>query len=252
MDITNNNFSAFSEQRYAGKVNFNTAAKSDFITNEAFKSLRSNILFCGKDIKTILVTSTHENEGKSTIATELSKSLSDIDKRTLLIDADMRKSVILRHNLKSQGISGLSELLSGQAELHEVLFETQIPHFNVIFSGRFPPNPVELLNSDAFKELIEFASANYDYIVVDTPPLAPVIDASVISTYCDGAVLVIANGKTRINEAHAAIEQLKKSNSKILGAVLNQTDSKGKFTGGYYKKSSYYYAESSNSSKRKK
>ena len=242
MEITNN-ISDINVPKFAGKVNFNTAAKNDFITNEAFKTLRSNILFCSKEIKTILITSTHENEGKSTIATELSKSLSDINKKTLLIDADMRKSVILRRNLKTQSILGLSEYLSGQAELNEVLYETQIPHFNVIFSGRFPPNPVELLSSDTFIQLLKYTATNYDYVVIDTPPLAPVIDASVISSYCDGAVLVISKDKTKINEAHAAKEQLQKSGCKILGAVLNETDSKNKHSGGYYKKKSYYYAD---------
>lgn len=250
MDITNNNYIDFSDLHFAGRVNFNTSAKSDFVTNEAFKTLRSNILFCSKDIKTIVVTSTYENEGKSTIATELSKSLSDIDKKTLLIDADMRKSVILRKNLKSQGILGLSEYLSGQADLSEILYETQIPYFNVIFSGRFPPNPVELLSSSAFGELLEFANKQYDYIVIDSPPLAPVIDASVISSYCDGAVLVISKDKVRINEALAAKEQLKKSGCKILGAVLNETSPKGKYSGGYYKKNAYYYEEKKNKKKR--
>ena len=139
----------------AGRVNFNTSVAKDFPTNEAYKTLRTNLLFCGSSIKTILVTSSHENEGKSTISTELSKSMAEIGKRTLLIDADMRKSVILKRNLKSQNILGLSELLSGQATFNKVLFNTQDPNFDVIFSGRFPPNPVELLSSDTFKELIE-------------------------------------------------------------------------------------------------
>lgn len=240
--MENKDFLEFTEPRFAGRVNFNTSAKGDFVTNEAFKTLRSNILFCSKEVKTILVTSTYENEGKSTIATELSKSLSDINKKTLLIDADMRKSVILRRNLKSQGILGLSEYLSGQADLNEVLYETQIPHFNVIFSGRFPPNPVELLSADEFSNLLKYANENYDYVVIDSPPLAPVIDASVISSYCDGAILVISQGTVKISEANAAKEQLRKSGCKILGAVLNETKPKGKY-GGYYRKKSYYYEE---------
>lgn len=251
MDITNNNLFDNTEPRYAGKVNFNTSAKNDFVTNEAFKTLRSNILFCSKDVKTILITSTHENEGKSTISTELSKSLSDINKKTLLIDADMRKSVILRRNLKTQNIMGLSEYLSGQASLNEVLFETQIPNFNVIFSGHFPPNPVELLSSETFSELLKTAAQNYDYIIIDTPPLTPVIDASVISSYCDGAVLVISNDKVRINEAIAVKAQLEKSGCKILGAILNESDLKHKYKSGYHKKSSYYYAESATTKKKK-
>ena len=84
----------------AGRVNFNTTVTKDFPTNEAYKMLRTNILFCGKAVKTIVITSSHENEGKSTISTEISKSLAEIEKKTLLIDADMRKSVILKKNLK--------------------------------------------------------------------------------------------------------------------------------------------------------
>ena len=252
MDIGNLNTNLFDSSglNTAGKVNFNTTAKSDFVTNEAFKTLRSNLLFCSKGIKTILITSTQENEGKSTIATELSKNLADINKKTLLIDADMRKSVILRRNLKTQNIMGLSELLSGQATLQQVLYETQIPDFNVIFSGRFPPNPVELLSSEIFADLLKSFRSIYDYIIIDTPPLLPVIDASVISVNCDGAILVISKDKVRIGEAVAVKEQLEKSGCKILGAVLNEVDSKHRYKSGYYKKSSYYYAEPSNPKKR--
>ncbi len=252
MDIINDNLFNDNKPIFAGKVNFNTSAKNDFVTNEAFKTLRSNLLFCSKETKTILVTSTLENEGKSTIATELAKSLSDINKKTLLIDADMRKSVILRRNLKTQGIMGLSEYLSGQADLNDVLYETQAPNFNVIFSGRFPPNPVELLSCEAFVELIKYVSKNYDYIIIDTPPLAPVIDASVISSYCDGALLVVSRGKSRINEIATAKTQLQKSGCKIIGAVLNETNPKSKYSGIYSNKKSYYYAENSTKNKYKR
>ena len=246
MDIINTDCLNNSDFESAGKVNFNTSAKNDFVTNEAFKTLRSNILFCSKDVKVILITSTYENEGKSTIATELSKSLSDINKKTLLIDADMRKSVILPKNLKTQNILGLSELLSGQATLSDVLYETQIPNFNVIFSGRFPPNPVELLSTDYFKQLLNQFREVYDFIIIDSPPLAPVIDASVISVQCDGVVFVISADRVRINEATAVKNQIEKSGCKILGAVLNEVDAKHKAKSSYYKKN-YYYAESSKS-----
>ncbi len=236
-----NNLSNKLELQYAGKVNFNTFAKNDFVTNEAFKTLRSNILFCSKGVKTILITSVYENEGKSTIATELSKSLADINKKTLLIDADMRKSVILHHNIKSKNILGLSEYLSGQAYLNEVMYETQIPNFDVIFSGRFPPNPVELLTSNTFEDMLNAFSEIYDYIIIDTPPLAPVIDASVISAGCDGAVLVISNEKVRVSDAVSVKEQLEKSGCKILGAVLNEADPKHKYK-SIYRNKKYNYS----------
>lgn len=252
MDIEKLNSEQQNNFGSAGRVNFNPAAlKNDFVTVEAFKTLRSNLLFCGSDIKTIVVTSTFENEGKSTVSAELSKSLAEIGKKTLMIDADMRKSVVLRRNLKAQNIMGLSELLSNQATVEEVLYHTQLPEFDVIFSGHFPPNPVELLSSKRFTQILECFKTVYDFIIIDTPPLAPVIDAAVISANCDGAILVISPGKAKIQETLAVKEQLLKSGCKILGAVINETDSKHRdfITKKYY---SYYGDSNKKSSKLKR
>lgn len=240
MDNLNSDTLYSSSVQTAGRVNFNTTVNNDFPTNEAYKMLRTNILFCGTDIKTIVITSSHENEGKSTISSEISRSLAEIDKKTLLIDADMRKSVILKKNLKAQNIMGLSELLSGQATIAQVLYNTQNPNFDVIFSGRFPPNPVELLSSDIFGTVLSRLKSDYDYIIIDSPPLGPVIDASVISTKCDGAIIVIAAGKTYYQEILSVKEQLKKSGCKILGSILNEVDSKRIVNSKYYKKNYYY------------
>lgn len=227
----------------AGKVNFNPGAlRNDFATIEAFKTLRTNLLFSSADIKTIVITSTFENEGKSTISAELAKSLAEIGKKTLLIDADMRKSVVLKNNLKAQNIKGLSELLSNQAVLEDVLYNTQLPEFDVIFCGHFPPNPVELLNSKRLEALLEQFKAVYDFIIIDTPPLNPIIDAAVISSLCDGAILVVGLGKAKIKETLAAKEQLLKSGCKILGAVVNEPDAKHR--GLTAKKHYSYYGES--------
>ncbi len=236
----------------AGRVNFNNSVSYDFPTNEAYKTLRTNILFCGSDIKTIVITSSHANEGKSTISTELSKSLADINKKTLLIDADMRKSVILKKNLKSQNILGLSELLSGQAEISQVLYNTQNPSFDVIFSGRFPPNPVELISSDNFKKNLEIFKRVYDYVIIDSPPLGPVIDAAVIATMCDGAIVVVAADETQYTEVASTKEQLNKSGCKILGAVVNEIDPKRTKKSSYYKKNYYYYGEKGERSPKRK
>lgn len=254
MDINNLNgdqlFSNSNSLPTAGRVNFNTSVAYDFPTNEAYKTLRTNILFCGTDIKTIILTSSHANEGKSTISTELSKSLAEINKKTLLIDADMRKSVILKKNLKSQNIMGLSELLSGQANIEQVLYNTQIPSFDVIFSGHFPPNPVELVSSENFKYYLDKFKSVYDYIIIDSPPLGPVIDAAVIAPMCDGAIIVIAADQTQYQEVASTKEQLEKSGCKILGAVFNEIDSKHKHRSSYYKNKYYYYGDNTKNSKR--
>ena len=232
-----------SDIKTAGKVNFNTLAKNDYSTNEAFKTLRTNLLFCGNNIKTILITSTQENEGKSTISTELSKSLAEVSKRTLMIDADMRKSVILRRNIKSQGIMGLSELLSGQADINQVVYNTQDPYFDIIFSGHFPPNPVELLSSEIFNDMLKNFEAAYDYIIIDSPPLGAVIDAAMISANCDGAIIVISPQKAKIQEIENVKLQISKSGCKILGAIINETNPKHRDRSRQYKQNYYYASE---------
>lgn len=244
MDIETLNLEQTNTIAYAGKVNFNPISlKNDFATLEAFKTLRTNLLFCSADIKTIVVTSTFENEGKSTISAELARGLAEIGKKTLLIDADMRKSVILKNNSKAQDIKGLSELLSNQATADEVLYNTQIPCFDIIFSGHFPPNPVELLSSSKLSSVLEQFSSIYDFVIIDTPPLNPIIDAAVIASHCDGAILVVGIGKAKIKETVAVKEQLLKSGCKILGAVVNEPDARHRT---YASKKHYsYYGKSS-------
>ena len=234
---------SFSENATAGKVNFNTSSSNDYLTNESYKTLRTNILFCGTDIKTILLTSSRANEGKSTISTELAKSLADADKKTLFIDADMRKSVLLPRNMKAHSYYGLSEYLSGQVDINKILYNTQNPNFDVIFSGHFPPNPVELLSNNKFKLFLENARDKYDYIIIDSPPLGAVIDAAVIAAFCDGAIMVITSGKIGCNEALNVKAQLEKSGCKILGAILNDINDKNS---KYYKKyyNNYEYSAS--------
>ena len=219
----------------AGRVNFNTTSAGDYLTNENYKTLRTNIFFCGMDIKVILLTSCHENEVKSTVSAELARNLAESDKKTLFIDADMRKSLLQPRNLKQHNHMGLSEFLSGQAEIKDIIYNTQDPDFDVIFSGRFPPNPVELLGGKRFSEFIRNMRDTYDYIIIDSPPLGSVIDAAVIAPVCDGSIMVIAPGKVSSSEALDVKNQLDKSGCKILGAILN--DVCGKRT-KYYKK--YY------------
>lgn len=232
--------SSFFTGKTAGKFNFNTSSSNDFLTNESFKTLRTNIMFCGSDIKVIVLTSSKENEGKSVISAEIAKSMAEVNKKTLLIDADMRKSVMLRRYIATQNFYGLSEFLSSQAELENVIYNTQNPLFDVIFSGHFPPNPVELLSSDRFNKLLKDAREIYDYIIIDSPPLGSVIDSAVIATQCDGVIMVISSGVVTVKEGLDVKQQLEKSGCKILGAVLNDVYGKNtKYNKKYYKKYEY-------------
>lgn len=208
------------------RVTFNTASARDYITNEAYKTLRTNLLFCGSGIKSIVITSCRENEGKSTVSSELAKSLAETGKKTLFIDADMRKSTMLRKSQNSEQIKGLSEVLSKLATVKEVLYSTQYENFDVIFSGHFPPNPVELMGNGEFEAILKEFKKEYDYIIVDSPPLGLVIDAAVIASFCDGAIMVLANRQVTGREALEVKAQLEKSGCRILGTVINETDRK--------------------------
>ena len=234
-EIMNNSQSETNPSRK--KVSFNTASSKDYVSNEAFKALRTNLLFSGKDVKTIILTSANENEGKSTVSTELSKSLAEAGKKTLFIDADMRKSVILKNN---DSVKGLSELLLDMCKVEDVIYSTQNENFDVMFSGHFPPNPVEILGSERFGALLEELKARYDYIIIDTPPVGVVIDAAVIAAACDGAIIVLAYRKTGRKEAIVATEQIRRSGCRILGAVLNEVEkSSGSYASKYYKSKEY-------------
>lgn len=217
-------------------VNLKTYVGDDYSMKEAYKTLRTNLQFCGDDVQVIAITSCLPNEGKSTISLELSKSLAELGKKVLLIDADLRKSVLVNKYADRPGIEGLSQFLSGQAVLQDVLYSTQYPNFYIIFSGVFPPNPVELLSKAKFKDFIENAKNTFDYIIIDCPPLGSVIDAAVVANVCDSAIMVISANTISAKFAKNVKAQLEKSGCRILGAVLNNIEEKNS---GYYNK--YYY-----------
>lgn len=230
------------------------------VTDESFKSLRANIQFCGKNIHTIAVTSCLPNDGKSTISINLSRALALAGKKVLFVDADLRKSIIVKKYVDTSGIIGLSELLSGQAELDDVKYRTQIENFDIIFSGQYPANPAELLSSVAFEEFLATVKGEYDYIIIDTPPLGVVIDAAIVAGDCDGTVLVISEGRIKASFAKGVMNQLEKSGAHILGAVINENEKTKsnrvnygkyyKYYGKYYSKYSYKYSYTNDDDKK--
>lgn len=221
------------------KIEITSVTTGSYRTSEAFKTLRTNLQFSGPDIKCIAVTSCLQNEGKSLISVELAKSLSEIGKKVIVIDTDMRKSVMaIRYKIEAESPLGLSQYLTNQATLEDIIFETQYPNLHMILAGKYPPNPVELLYTDNFKLLLEKCRTEYDYIIVDTTPLGAVIDAAVVAQRCDGAVVVISAGKIKYRIAANVKKQLERANCQILGAILNHTESGGFGAGSRY---TYYY-----------
>ena len=205
-------------------------------SREAYRTLRSNIEFSGKDVRTIAITSCTPNEGKSEVSFELARSFAQNNKRVLLIDADMRKSVMTAILRSGKIRYGLSNYLIRQCSLDECVCRTDLDGFYMIFSGPATPTPSELLNSDAFRELLAVSREEYDYIIVDTPPLGSVIDSAIIGKLCDGVILVLASGAISYPFAQEVEEQLVRADCHILGTVLNKVSMDGR--NGYYGK--YY------------
>ena len=215
----------------------------DYRTNEAYKTLRTNLEFSGADKKAIVLTSSTPDEGKSTVSLGLALSLSESGKRVLLVDADLRKSVLMGRHKVTESVKGLSHYLSGQAQLSDVICGTQEDNMFVIFAGIIPPNPSELLGSERFAELIRRTKNDYDYVIVDAPPLGSVIDAAVIAKACDASVLVVAASTVSYKFIRTVKSQLEKTECPILGVVLNKVNMKqnryyGKYYGNYYGDSS--------------
>lgn len=210
--------------------------RNNYQITEAFKSLRTNIQFCGSDKKVIVLTSCTPNEGKSSVSMQLSASLAEAGKKTLMIDADLRKSVLMgRTRTAGQEIFGLTHYLAGQVTLQDVINVTDVKNFHLIYSGPFPPNPAELLGGKNFKNMLNILRDVYDYIIIDAPPLGSVIDGAVIADSCDGAVMVIESGAISYRFAQEVKAQLEKSNCPILGAVLNKVDMQKQAYGKYGK-----------------
>lgn len=204
---------------------------------EAFKTLRSNILFSSLDrnIQTIIVTSANSGEGKTTIASNIAIVMAQTGKKTIIIDCDLRKPCIHRFfGISNQ--SGLSSLLIDEVCLEDIIKDTKEESLKVIPAGIRPPNPSELLSSSKMKDFIEAIKENYDCIIIDTPPITIVTDAQILAQYGDGCLLVAAGNETRRNSILMAVELLEKVNAKILGVILNKmkTTKRKRYYGRYY------------------
>lgn len=222
-------------------INIQKLASSDYRSHEAYNTLRTNIQFCGKDIKTICITSCTPNEGKSLVSFRLATSMAESGKKVLFIDADLRKSVLINRLKINQSVVGLSNYLSGMNSLEEVLYQSNIENLDIIFTGPIPPNPADLLGGSVFADLLKEQREQYDYIFIDTPPLGLVIDSANVSVYCDGALLVIQANAISYKFAQRVIKQLEKGNCRVLGAILNKVNLKqhgyyGRYYGRYYGK----------------
>ena len=210
---------------------------------EAYRGIRTSIEFSNidKDLKVICITSSQQNEGKSTVISNLAVSFANLDKRVLLMEGDLRNPSVHRmFNLSN--IYGLTDVLFAHKTFLECINTTSINNLHVLTCGAMPINPSEVLSSKTMREFLEQLKEAYDYIFIDAPPIGIVTDAGIISTYSDGVVFVVGSNETDVNLAKISKERLEKVNANILGVVLNKFDVSKNSGYEYY---NYYYQDQS-------
>ncbi|HEW6666433.1 TPA: capsular polysaccharide biosynthesis protein Cps4D [Streptococcus pneumoniae] len=200
--------------------------KLEFIkkAEEYYNALCTNIQLSGDKLKVISVTSVSPGEGKTTTSVNIAWSFARAGYKTLLIDGDTRNSVISGFFKSREKITGLTEFLSGTADLSHGLCDTNIENLFVVQSGSVSPNPTALLQSKNFNDMIETLRKYFDYIIVDTAPIGIVIDAAIITQKCDASILVTATGDANKRDVQKAKQQLKQTGKLFLGVVLNKLD----------------------------
>ena len=215
-------------------------ATDDYFMHEAYKTLRTNLKFAlkGNTGRCVVVTSSLPEEGKSSVCANLGLSLADLDASVLIIDGDLRKPV--QHKLFGlENQYGLSNLIADFTDFRESCKENVYKNLSIIPSGPIPPNPSELLGSARLREILEKVSEEYDYILIDTPPLNIVTDALVIPEDLADMILVCRVGKTTYDQYEKALSSIRLSGMVLLGTVMNQVETGAGSYGRYYKKYEY-------------
>lgn len=209
--------------------------KLEFIkkTEEYYNALCTNIQLSGDKLKVISVTSVNPGEGKSTTSINIAWSFARAGYKTLLIDGDIRNSVMSGVFKSREKITGLTEFLSGTTDLSHGLCDTNIENLFVVQSGSVSPNPTALLQSKNFNDMIETLRKYFDYIIVDTAPIGFVIDAAIITQKCDASFLVVEAGVAKRREVQKAKSQLDQTGKPFLGVVLNKLDVQREKYGSY-------------------
>ena len=207
---------------------------------EAYKVLRTNIMYSGIDkrLKTIVVTSSGPMEGKTTTAVNLAVTFAQTGSKVLLIDSDLRKPKINKIFMMSNS-TGLTNLLADHDEYYKYIRSSDMIGLDILPCGTIPPNPSELLSSNAMKQFINDISEQYDLVILDAPPVGSVTDAAIISTYVDGTIIVASSGHVEIASIKRAKDLLTKVDAKIIGVVLNKLD-KHTSDNYYYYRNDYY------------
>lgn len=226
---------------------------------EAVNMLCTNLSFSGENVKKIMLTSCHASEGKTYLSMNVMRTIAKLGKSVVLVDADLRRSVITqKYGIQfssGENALGLSHFLAGMASEGDVVYETNLPGAYMVPVGRKVSNSLSLLNSQRFQMLLEDLAGQFDYVIIDAPPVGLVIDAAQIAKFCDGTVLVVGYNSVRRQELVDARDQIMQTGCPILGAVMNMTEydsylSKKYSYKSYYSHYGYYTSDTGERKKR--
>lgn len=235
----------------SGGNEFIVFKKPDSMAGEAFRTIRTRIQLTKLDkdsLKTILVTSSAPQEGKTVLGINLGASFAQSNRKTLIIDCDLRKPRV--HEIfKDKRIPGLIDYLFGQVQLNDVVHKSEIKNLEYITCGTIPPNPAEMLESEKMKLFLAEMRDKYDIVILDSPPIIAVTDSEILSTMVDGTILIVSADTTEFDLMERSVELMKSDKSSFIGAILNNFSYKSGY-GSYYKYY-YYYSENHNSGKTK-
>lgn len=233
----------------------------DYACNEAINTLCTNLTFVGNEKRVLMITSTIAHEGKSFLSMNIMRTLAQLGKKVVLVDADLRKSQIAAKYgirvLEGNGY-GTAHYLAGMCSMNDVVYETNIPGAYMIPVGREVTNSLALLSTPRLKHMLKELQERFDFVLVDAPPVGVIIDAAEIAKHCHGAIFSVKYNSISRRELAEAKSRIDRAGCEILGAVLNEVDLDALSSKKYYNKSYYnhyhsdYYKPVSGSTERRK
>lgn len=208
---------------------------------EAYRTIRTALMLsqAGEPPRTLLLSSAQSSEGKTTSTLNLAATLASSGGKVIVVDADLRRPSVHRYFKLRTGLPGLVEVLTGHLRIDEVYYRDLMPGVTIVTSGKIPPNPAELLGSRQMAELVDYLATQFDYVLIDSPPILPVTDSVILSRYVDGVLLVVKGSSTPRKVVRDASERLKGVGARVLGAILNNVNIR---SGDYYYYNRYYYS----------
>lgn len=218
----------------------------DYAGEEALNAICTNLAFLGRDMRKIVMTSNTQGEGKSWMTMQIAQNMARRGRQVALVDADLRRSFLVqRYQIEMEGEGqGIAHFLSGQCDLNDVIYQTDVEGVFVIPAGCDVVNPVGLIDSPFFEQMLTALADAFDLVIVDAPPVGMVIDAAEIAAFCDGSIIVTEYAKTRIRDVAECKRQMERSGKPVLGCIINKVHFDDISSKKYYNRS--YYGHYSN------